>query len=185
MQSKWLAVYYIEKLMHYFLFNWPGHFFQSISSYTENFCGVLELTFYGQNALPVTQLALSEYQRINSDIQTGAENLPEEIRNSLRQPQGVSLNVADDSCRVVLKDSSSDYINASHVEYIVRSAEDIARCRYIATQVQLSSSCIFHLPQQQQQSIPLLAIFIKIFKYLMLLYWCQRIDKRLGNPPTR
>jgi len=46
-------------------------------------------------------------------------------------------DAADDSCRVVLHGSSSDYINASHVEYIVRddNDHDVSACRYIATQV--------------------------------------------------
>ena len=44
--------------------------------------------------------------------------------------------VVDDSCRVVLQGSSTDYINASHVEYAIRSEDaEITRCQYIATQV--------------------------------------------------
>ena len=65
-----------------------------------------------------------------------------DVRNL--QLQGGSLNVADDSCRVLLRDSSSDYINASHVEYIVRDANiEVTRCHYIATQVLLCYVVIF------------------------------------------
>jgi len=44
--------------------------------------------------------------------------------------------VTDDSSRVLLRGSSSDYINASHIEYVVHDDEvAVAKCRYIATQV--------------------------------------------------
>jgi len=60
------------------------------------------------------------------------------------QLQGGLLNVADDSCRVLLRGSSSDYINASHVEYVVRDANvDVTRCCYIATQVLYNVASLF------------------------------------------
>jgi len=50
--------------------------------------------------------------------------------------RGGPLIVADDSCRVVLRGSDSDYVNASHIEYVIRNTDvDITSCRYIATQV--------------------------------------------------